>query len=98
MRMRSQIVNRLFFAFLLSGLALARADEGKGDKTGEKKKPQRGGEVSGKVTLADGKTLAAGMIAFHGRDVKDTVRVTIDDGTYVARNVPAGKNVRVTIE
>src|SRR5438132_1298855 len=98
MRTTSRIVNFLFFALLVSGLAIARA-EGEGEKKAEEKKPTSpGGEVSGKVTLADGKALLAGMITFHGRDVKDTVRVTVDDGKYVARNVPAGKTVRVTIE
>src|SRR5207247_3858131 len=97
MRTTSRIVNFLFFALLVSSLALARA-EGEGENKEEKKPTSPGGEVNGKITLADGKALPAGMITFHGRDVKDTVRVTVDDGKYVARNVPAGKTVRVTIE
>ncbi|MBI1915235.1 MAG: hypothetical protein HYS12_10930 [Planctomycetes bacterium] len=90
--MTSRIAPLLFFAFLASGLAIARAE---GEK--EKKTSDPRGEVSGIVRLA-GRELPAGMITFHGRDAKDTVRVTVDDGKYVARNVPAGKNIRVTIE
>src|SRR5947209_2571691 len=92
MKTTSRIVKLLFFALLAGGLATARAE---GEE--EKKPSAPRGEVSGIVRLA-GKALPVGVITFHGRDAKDTVRVTIDDGKYLARNVPAGKNVRVTIE
>jgi hypothetical protein len=98
MRTTSTIVILLLVALLLGNLVVGRADEAKGDKKGEEKTAQPQGQVSGQVTLADGKPLPAGMITFHGRDAKDTVRVTVDDGKYVARNVPIAKNVRVTIE
>src|SRR5262249_43566632 len=52
----------------------------------------------GKITLSDGEPLPAGMITFHGRDARETVRVTVDRGKYVARNVPAGRTLRVTVE
>ncbi len=92
MRTTSRILSVLLAALLVSAHAT-----GGDDKETKENKPAVG-EVSGKVTLSGGKALPAGVITFHARDAKDTVRVTIDDGNYTARNVPAGQKVRVTIE
>jgi len=91
MRTTSRILSVLLAALLVSAHAVGDDKETKEDKPAL-------GEVSGKVTLSGGKALPAGVITFHGRDAKDTVRATIDDGSYTARNVPAGQKVRVTVE
>jgi hypothetical protein len=86
---------RAFFPALLTALLVggltARADDTKADH------PVSTAEVSGTVTLS-GKPLPAGWIAFHGKDARGVVRVTVDEGKYRARNVPTGENVRITID
>jgi hypothetical protein len=55
-------------------------------------------EVSGTVKLADGKPLPAGWVAFHGKEASQTVLAPIDNGKFVARAVPVGDGIRVTID
>ena len=93
MRTTSTILSVLLVALLVSAQAVGGDEVKKEDKS-----DQPISEVSGKVTLSDGKALPAGVITFHPRNAKDTVRVTIDDGKYVARSVPAEQKVRVTVE
>lgn len=56
------------------------------------------GEVSGTVTLEDGKPLPVGWIAFHGKDASETALATVTDGKFAAKGVPVGESIRVTVD
>lgn len=75
---------------LLSGVGLA-VGCGKKEETGP---PQ----VQGTVTLADGKPLPGGWIAFHGKDAYEVSLAPIEGGKYTAYGPPIGDNIRVTID
>jgi hypothetical protein len=55
-------------------------------------------EVSGTVTLPDGKPLPGGWIAFHGKDATEVAFAPIDNGKFTAKGVPVGDEVRVTLD
>jgi hypothetical protein len=80
-------------------LASAGCGGKKEDEGGDKPAAARPtGEVSGTVTLEDGKPLPVGWIAFHGKDASETALATVTDGKYVAKGVPVGDDIRVTVD
>src|SRR6266849_5171547 len=72
-----------------------KKDDKDGGPSGE---PKPTGEVSGTVTLADGKPLPAGWIAFHGQDASEAAMAPIDGGKFLAKGVPVGDSIRVTVD
>src|SRR5688572_4046354 len=80
-------------AVAVTGLVLAGppapAQDGKEEKKG-------GAIVSGKVTV-DGQPVAKAKIGFHPEKGDGVAATTIEDGVYLARNVPVGK-LKVTID
>lgn len=88
--MKAFLVRPWGMALLLAGVGLAIGCR----KEGETGPPQ----VQGTVTLADGKPLPGGWIAFHGKDAYEVSLAPIEGGKYTAYGVPAGDNVRVTID
>jgi hypothetical protein len=82
---------------LAAGLLPAGCSSKGDDKDGGGSSGPQTAEVSGTVTLPDGKPLPAGWIAFHGRAATETTLAPIDNGKFTAKGVPPGP-VRVTID
>jgi len=98
---------RSVFVALVVGLVAIVTGCGKGDKDADGKKEdkeddrpaaKRSAEVSGTVKLSDGKALAVGLIAFHGKDASENTVALVEDGKFTARGVPVGDEVRVTVD
>ncbi len=98
---------KLVFAALVVGLLAVGTGCGKGDKGQEGGKEDNGddgpaakrsAEVSGTVKLSDGKPLAVGLIAFHGKDASENAVALVEDGKFTARGVPVGDELRVTVD
>src|SRR5262245_32160401 len=81
---------------LLAGLLLVGPAVWADEKVPDKTTSPEATEIGGTVKLK-GEPLPAGLITFHGRDARDTVRVFIDNGKYLAKNPPGGE-IRVTID
>lgn len=98
---------RARFRWLPVALAITLASVGcsgkKDDETKDKEeqKPEAAkpaGEVSGTVTLPDGNPLPLGWIGFHGKDASETALATVTDGKFLAKGVPVGDSIRVTVD
>jgi hypothetical protein len=89
-----------YFWLLTLGLLVSTGCSGKqDDKDGDTpESPKPTAEVSGTVTLPDGKPLPAGWIAFHGKDASESAVATVADGKFLAKGVPTGDNIRVTVD
>jgi hypothetical protein len=82
---------------MVGGCSGKKDDKDKdGGGPGDDSKPTA--EVSGTVTLPDGKPLPAGWIAFHGKDAAEAAMAPIDGGQFLARGVPVGGSIRVTVD
>jgi|SRR5262245_37138657 len=73
-------------------------DGGKENNGDDGPAAKRSADVSGTVKLSDGKPLAIGLIAFHGKDASENAIALVEDGKFTARGVPVGDEIRVTID
>jgi hypothetical protein len=86
------------YAMKMRGLLLVVVGMGLAAGCGKKEEETGPPQVQGSVTLADGRPLPGGWIAFHGKDAFETCLAPIEAGKFTAYGVPTGNNVRVTID
>ncbi|HKB40592.1 MAG TPA: hypothetical protein VKD72_29470 [Gemmataceae bacterium] len=82
---------------VVTGCGKDKGDDGGKEDKGDGPAAKRSADVSGTVKLSDGKPLAVGLIAFHGKDASENAIALVEDGKFTARGVPVGDEVRVTV-
>src|SRR5262245_64452272 len=100
---RRQICTMLAALFMglcvvVTGCGKDKGGDGKENNGDDGPAAKRSADVSGTVKLSDGKPLAVGLIAFHGKDASENAIALVEDGKFTARGVPVGDEVRVTVD
>jgi hypothetical protein len=83
---------------VVTGCGKDKGTDGGKEDNGDGPAAKRSADVSGTVKLSDGKPLAVGLIAFHGKDASENAVALVEDGKFTARGAPVGDEVRVTVE
>jgi hypothetical protein len=83
---------------VITGCGKDKGGDGGKENNGDGPAAKRSADVSGTVKLSDGKPLAVGLIAFHGKDASENAIALVEDGKFTARGVPVGDEIRVTVD